>query len=108
MASPSPAVNFPHNSDQAVKILLTDRLNAVEKELGEDVITYRGPISYGVDDLIRDSVEGIQQKQSRIGMLLQTNGGYVTVAERIAGLLRHHYSHVEFIVPNYALSAGTI
>jgi ClpP class serine protease len=30
------------------------------------------------------------------------------VAERIAGTFHKHYDAVEFIVPNYAMSAGTI
>ena len=28
--------------------------------------------------------------------------------QRIAETLRHHYDRVEFIVPNYAMSAGTV
>jgi hypothetical protein len=39
---------------------------------------------------------------------LETFGGYVDSARRIAETLRHHYSHVEFIVPCHAMSAGTI
>ena len=41
-------------------------------------------------------------------MVLQTDGGYVEVVERIVKILRNHYPHVSFIVPNYAFSAGTV
>lgn len=40
--------------------------------------------------------------------MLETTGGFVEVAKRIAETLRKHYGLIEFIVPNYAFSAGTI
>jgi ClpP class serine protease len=104
MASPV----LPHSSDEVVKHLLTERLRTLEQALDEDVIVYRGPMAYGVDDLIREAIEKITPKRQRIAMVLQTEGGYVVVVERIVKLLRHHYRHVSFIVPNYAFSAGTI
>jgi hypothetical protein len=41
-------------------------------------------------------------------VVLETNGGYVDVAERIARILRHHYKRVDFVVPGFAMSAGTV
>jgi hypothetical protein len=61
-----------------------------------------------VDDLLRDAVEQLPKKRPQIAMVLQTDGGYVEVVERIVKLLRHHYKYVSFIVPNYAFSAGTV
>ena len=98
----------PHNSDAVVEGLLTERLKTLESVLNEDVIVYRGPIAYGVDDLIRDAVEQIGAKRPQIAMVLQTDGGLVEVVERIVKILRHHYQYVSFIVPNYAFSAGTV
>ena len=40
--------------------------------------------------------------------MLETSGGYIEVTQRIADTLRRHYKHVEFIVPDYAMSAATI
>ncbi len=40
--------------------------------------------------------------------MLETPGGYIEVTQRIADTLRRHYKHIEFIVPDYAMSAGTI
>ncbi|MGH2844057.1 MAG: SDH family Clp fold serine proteinase [Solirubrobacteraceae bacterium] len=40
--------------------------------------------------------------------MLETGGGLVTIAERIAGIFRHHYRRVDFVVPTYAMSAGTV
>ncbi|HUO32769.1 MAG TPA: hypothetical protein VMU80_26385 [Bryobacteraceae bacterium] len=88
--------------------LLTERLISLEGALQEDVLVYRGPIAYGIDDFLRDAVESLSPKTQKITMILQTDGGYVEVVERIVRLLRHHYHHVSFIVPNYAFSAGTV
>lgn len=43
-----------------------------------------------------------------MAFVLETSGGYIEVTQRIADTLRRHYKHVEFIVPDYAMSAGTI
>ncbi len=41
-------------------------------------------------------------------MVLQTPGGYIETAERIANTLRKHYSWIAFLVPDMAMSAGTV
>lgn len=41
-------------------------------------------------------------------MILETTGGFMDVAERIALVLRHHYQQVSYLVPSHAMSAGTI
>jgi ClpP class serine protease len=41
-------------------------------------------------------------------VILEPGGGHITVAERMASIFRHHYSRVEFTVPTYAMSAGTV
>ena len=61
-----------------------------------------------MDDLIREAVEGIQAKRTKLVVVLETGGGLIEVAQRIAETLRHHYAYVEFIIPNYAMSAGTV
>ncbi len=81
----------------------------LEKALGADVLSFSGPILYGADDAIRDTVEGRRGKRERLAVVLETTGGYVEVVQRIAETLRHHYpTCVEFIVPNFAMSAGTV
>jgi membrane-bound ClpP family serine protease len=39
---------------------------------------------------------------------LETDGGYIQVVERIVRVFRNYYGRVEFVVPNYAMSAGTV
>ena len=76
-----------------------------------DTITFNGPLFRGVDDLLRTSVEkkhAANPQQSRIVILLTTIGGQIETVHRIVDTLREHYRTVEFVVPNYAYSAGTI
>ena len=83
-------------------------LDDIEQAMGGDVITYCGPITYGADDLIRDEVEAIKPKRDKLIVILETSGGYIEVAQRIAETFRRHYKMVEFVVPNFAMSAGTV
>src|SRR6476659_3193808 len=83
-------------------------LREIEVGMSGDAVAFCGPITYGVDDVIRDEVEAIKSKRDRIVVILETTGGYIEVAQRIAETLRHHYNLVEFIVPNHAMSAGTV
>jgi hypothetical protein len=53
-------------------------------------------------------VEKLSSKRDRLAVVLETDGGYIEVAERIAKVFRHHYKFVEFIIPNSAMSAGTV
>ena len=41
-------------------------------------------------------------------MILQTNGGVIEVVERIVRVLRKHYEEVKFLIPDQAMSAGTV
>lgn len=97
-----------YTSNEVVEGLLRERILAVEQELDADLIAYRGPITYGVDDLIRDATEELNPKRDRLAMVLETDGGLIEVAERIAKVFRHHYRYVQFIIPNAAMSAGTV
>jgi membrane-bound ClpP family serine protease len=74
---------------------------------------------FGVDETIRDAVEWIHrspkrvkpnliQKHPKLIVILDTAGGYTQVAERIADCLHKHFDAVEFVIPDRAMSAGTI
>lgn len=88
---------------------LTRRLTELEALLRSDVITCVMPIHQPLDDLVRDAVEDIQKKRDALTVILETDGGSIETAERIANVFRHHYPKtVKFLVPNFAMSAGTI
>ena len=96
------------DSNTIIEQQLDERAEAVERATTADVLTYIGPISPPADDLIKDAVEEIGHRRSALMVVLETPGGYIDVAERIARILRHHYRRVDFLVPSYALSAGTV
>ena len=53
-------------------------------------------------------MEDIGTKASKLIFLLDTDGGFAETVRRISDTIRNHYSIVEFVIPNHAMSAGTI
>lgn len=83
-------------------------LKYLEERLERDVITVYGPIVSGLDLTFRDAVEVIEDRNKRAVIVLDTPGGVVEIVERMVETVRHFYSDVAFIVPDRAMSAGTI
>ena len=108
---PSTPAPIPGNANEFIEQQLDDRIVALENGLNADAISFNGPLYGGVDDLIRKAVEtkcNHQPRHNKLIVILTTNGGYIEVVHRIVDTLRQHYALVEFIVPNYAYSAGTV
>lgn len=102
--------NFTPN-DTFLRGELTNKLVLIEKHLDADVLAFTGSIS----DLYVPKVKGIVEtlaksdgKRDKIYIILKTPGGSAEAVERYVNILRHHYGTVNFIVPDYAYSAGTI
>ena len=90
---------------------LDERIKAIEDLMDGDVISFVGSLLFGCEGVFRDEVEGIAgtpEKKQKLVVVLETAGGYIEVVQRIAETLRHHYERVEFVVPSYAMSAGTV
>lgn len=86
-----------------------DRLNTeLQQVLGGDVVGIFGVLSYGLEDKLRDALESIVSKKTKLAVVLDTPGGIVQVAERMVKIIRHFYNEVIFIIPNMAMSAGTV
>jgi hypothetical protein len=100
------------DSNKVVEGLLDDRAKAVETNLDADLLGYIGPLFaeqfLDIVDGVKDAIELIDPKRSRLAVAIETPGGYVDIAERMARIFRHHYSEVEFVVPTFAMSAGTV
>jgi ClpP class serine protease len=96
------------DSNRIIEQQLDERIAAVEAAAGADVVTYVGPIYGYASDAIKDAVEQIAPRRRKLLVVLETGGGYIDVAERIATIFRHHYRRVDFLVPTYAMSAGTV
>jgi len=98
-------------ADAVVKACLTQAAKDVEEQIGGPVIGYIGPMARGMEMPIRDALDRLHRRKGRdplLCMLLETDGGTIEVVERLVGILRHHYSRVVFIIPNFAYSAGTV
>lgn len=87
---------------------LDDYLREIAAAFNSDAITLNAALVYGVETVVRDVVEAIDEKKNKLSVILTTGGGYIEVVQRIVDTLRHHYEQVEFVIPNYALSAGTV
>jgi Serine dehydrogenase proteinase len=83
-------------------------LGSLEKKLDADGLALVGPIQAGVEHKMRLAIESIPDRSKKLAIVLQTLGGIVEVAERMVNIIRHFYEEVVFIVPDVALSAGTI
>lgn len=97
--------------EKIVEGQLDEKIQAIEEAFDANVIAFVGSLLYGLEGFFRDQIEGIANdgaKKEKIIVILETSGGYIEVVQRIAETLRHHYAKVEFIVPNYAMSAGTV
>ena len=88
----------------------------IEKKLDADVMAIVGPIYPPLDDAVRQAIESRKQQQTvtqapqrkKLAIVLETNGGIIEVVERIVTAIRHHYDEVTVIVPDQAMSAGTV
>src|SRR4051812_21907879 len=53
---------IPLSSNELIESQLRSALDEIEKTYNSDVITFRGPIEFGLDDHLRDAVEAINNK----------------------------------------------
>src|SRR5438128_9934802 len=97
------------NADSVIQGLLRGQLQTLEAATGGDVLAYFGPIIEPVHDLLRVALDALAPKRpQKITVVLETDGGYAEAAERFHRLLRHNYQVVDFVVPGFAMSAGTV
>lgn len=94
--------------DGYIKTQLDQHLNEIGELLKSDVLTILSAIRPGLDLLVRESIERLKGRKPQIVVILDTNGGIVEVVERMVETIRHYYDEVTVIVPDRAMSAGTI
>lgn len=102
----------PADYDQTIAELVNESARKLEDELASDVAFYHGPIHPGLFRHFRNFIEEVKATSTRteetISVVLRSPGGSAETAERLVDVLRHHYKTVNFIVPDMAMSAGTI
>ena len=94
--------------DDYIKIQLNKHLEDIEQILDADGLTIISPILPGLDIRVRDVIEDISSKRQTLVVIHDTPGGVVEVVERMVEAIRHFYKEVIFIIPDRAMSAGTI
>lgn len=88
---------------------LKTQLLDLERIVSADALAFYGPIYNGIESFVRDAIEARTPKRDRLIVVLETEGGSIEVTQRIADSMRHFYAGgVEFIVPEHAMSAGTV
>ena len=106
-----PAHSSHSPPEKIIESQLDEKIMAIEDTMQADVLTFIGSLLYGSEDVVRDQVEEISrsdQKRGKIVVSLETDGGNIEVTQRIAETIRYHYDKVEYLVPNHAMSAGTV
>ncbi len=97
---------------ETIKETLEKKLRALELHFEADVVFYYGEISSWVIKFFRDFIEDIKSHDGndykKLVVILNTQGGSVETVEKMVDIMRYHYDEVYFVVPDYAMSAGTI
>lgn len=95
--------------DSYIKNQLDNYIAQIGEQLGGiDTMSIVGPIMPRVDQGIRDAIEMKKQRKKTIAIILHTDGGVVEVVERMVEVIRNFYDEVIVIVPDQAMSAGTV
>lgn len=83
----------------------------LERTLDADVFVYFGELFDGIEADVKKIIEEIAcdaSKHDALYVILTTPGGSLSPVKRMVNIFRNFYSQVNFIVPDYAYSAGTV
>lgn len=98
--------------DETIKSILNEKLAQLEQKFEADVVFYFGEIHPAMLRVFRDRMEELKKNpetaRRRLAVILNTGGGLAETAEKMVDIIRFHYDEVYFVVPDYAMSAGTI
>lgn len=94
--------------DEKVKFHLTLGLDEVGAHFGANAVAVFGTIIPGCDVLLRNAVEALPAKRDSVMIILDTPGGVVEVVERMVAVLRQAHKSVTILVPDRAMSVGTV
>ncbi|PZO91843.1 MAG: serine dehydrogenasease [Sphingomonas sanxanigenens] len=102
----------PDLLDSSITELINQQAELLEDKLKCDVIFYHGSIYPQYFRHFRNFVEVVKntskRTESAVAIVLRTGGGSAETTERMVGVLRAHYDQVNFVIPDVAMSAGTI
>ena len=101
-------VPVPPTTQDSAREWATTRLRAIEEIVDADGLTIISPMQVGVEHRAKIAIEARENRRNNLFVILDTPGGVVEVVERIVRVLRQHYTEVKFIIPDRAMSAGTV
>ena len=100
-----------HELDKQVKEHLQARVVELEGYFEGDCIFFFGPIFPSLEKRFREFLELLKadgDARHRLVVFVNSPGGSAETVEKMVEIIRHHYSEVFFVVPDEAMSAGTI
>lgn len=98
-------------SDQLIDTFLAQFNKDLATRLGAEVVFIDCPMAPPWDDSFRVAIESRASSGAlpeKLVVVLETSGGYIETVERLVRVMRSHFKEVDFVVPNYAYSAGTV
>jgi len=101
--------------NQTIDLALDYHADVTAKNFNADVFSFFGgirpeylsPFRANMEMLATQRLQG-NPKPDNLAFIIYTGGGVVEVVEKMAEIIRHHYKEVWFVVPDMAMSAGTI
>jgi hypothetical protein len=98
--------------DETIKETLNNKLRSLENHFEADVVFFYGEIHSALEKVFRDFIEELKKDEEfdrdRLVVFINTPGGSAETVEKMVSVMRFHYNEIYFVVPDYAMSAGTI
>ena len=97
--------------DSKVRQIARDGIEEIGKLLDADAIFFYGPIYPSLEKDFRDFIEALKADgvgRDRLAVVLNSPGGSAEIVEKLVHIIRYHYKQVYFIIPDEAMSAGTV
>jgi len=90
---------------------ISKKIATLEERLKADVIFYYGSIGSGLSNEFREMINELKENDKgykKLCIVLTTPGGSAMEVQRCVNVVRNFYDEIDFIIPDYAYSAGTI
>lgn len=101
--------------DYQIKETLRNQIEALEQHFEADCVFFFGAIYPSVEKRVRDLVEATKKDsiaknrpKDRLVVFLNSPGGSAETVEKVVEIIRFNYKELFFVVPDEAMSAGTI
>ena len=104
-------VNHLQILDQTIFDIVSENEQKIGDHLNGEVIFFYGEIRPALILVFRNFIEKIcdrPERSRRLIVCINTPGGSAEVVEKLVDIIRHHFDEVYFVVPDVAMSAGTI